>query len=179
MQVNTAAQATSKTALLLLFHIEENLYAIDTSNVIEIAPVVLLRKIEAASEYIAGVFNYHNTIVPVIDLCQLIRGTSCKISYSTRLIMVNYGANSCQGEHSPYQKRQLGLLAERVTETLKVPINTLKNAENMSDSSVMGELFIDGKGIIQKVNWEQLVADGLDPALFTERSGQVNGAGCN
>lgn len=174
MQGNSAIQATSKTALLLLFHIEENLYAIDTSNVIEVAPVVLLRKITTAPDYIAGVFNYHNTIVPVIDLCQVLRGTPCQLCYSTRLIMVNAWIDSPPNEDSTRQQQQFGLMAERVIETLRVPTETLAHAETMGHASILGELFIEEKGLIQKVNWEHLIADY---PTFAGRSEQGHDAG--
>lgn len=135
MQANSVSQTTLKMALLLLFSIKESLYAIDTRNVIEIVPAVLLRKFESAPRYVAGVFNYHNTIVPVVDLCQLIHGTPCQICYSTRLIMVNYSPDWANDTTSEQQSYSLGLLAERVTETLKVPMDTLVRAEGTRDSS--------------------------------------------
>ncbi|WP_206815779.1 chemotaxis protein CheW [Chroococcus sp. FPU101] len=40
-------------------------------------------------EYIAGLFNYRENFVPVVD-CQLTQNTPCKNSLSTHIIIVNY-----------------------------------------------------------------------------------------
>ncbi|WP_088892720.1 chemotaxis protein CheW [Leptolyngbya ohadii] len=163
--------------MLLLFHIGENLYAIDTDRVIEIVPMVLLRKIEPAPDHIAGVFNYRGNIVPVIDLCRLIRGNPCRICYSSRLIMVSYSPEEGKTQEQP--QRQFGLIVERVSETLKVAADRIKTAEPISDSPYFGELFVDEKGIIQTVNWEQLIKDADQAALLGKGNHQANGAGCN
>lgn len=162
--------------LLLLFHVGENLYAIDTEKVIEIIPMVLLRKIEPAPDYLAGVFNYRGSIVPVVDLCRLIRGEPCQVCYSTRVIMVNYSVSAEPTTNGNARTSQLGLVAERVTETLKVSNEQLKTAEQISSSPYLGKLFIDSKGMIQKVNWEHLVADAHQATLLIAGNGQANGA---
>jgi len=162
--------------LLLLFHVGGNLYAIDTEKVIEIIPMVLLRRIQPAPDYLAGVFNYRGSIVPVIDLCHLIRGESCQVCYSTRVILVNYSVNSEQTANENGSQRSLGLIAERVTETLKVSHDQLKTTEQISSSPYLGELFIDQKGIIQKINWEHLITDAHQTTLLIAGNGQANGA---
>ena len=128
--------------LLLLFHAGDNLYALDSSQVVEVIPMVVLRKIHHVPDYVAGVFNYRGTIVPVIDLCHLIQGTACLSRFSTRIIMVKYPAKD--GEH-----HHLGLMAERVTETLNRPDLDPKNALPVNDVPYFGEMFMDELGMIQ------------------------------
>lgn len=43
--------------LMLLFHVESDLYALDSRQVVEVIPRVLLRKVPYAPEYVAGLFN--------------------------------------------------------------------------------------------------------------------------
>ena len=100
--------------LMLLFSCEDALYALDSTQVVEVIPRVILRKVHRVPEYVAGLFNYRGEIVPVLDLSHLIQGKP-SISYlSTRIIMVNY-------LDKDNNKRYLGLMAERVTETLNKP----------------------------------------------------------
>ena len=58
--------------LLLLFHLGSELYAIESSQVIEIIPTVNLRPLHHVPDYVAGLFNYRGKFIPVIDLSQLL-----------------------------------------------------------------------------------------------------------
>lgn len=100
-----------KSMLMLLFYVGNDLYALDSSRVVEIIPNVSLRKVYQVPDYFAGLFNYRGTIVPVIDLCQLIKKQPSRSYLSTRIIMVNHVGQ----DNTNYW---LGLMAERVTETL-------------------------------------------------------------
>jgi chemotaxis-related protein WspB len=162
--------------LLLLFHVGENLYAIDTSPIVEIVPMVLLRKILPAPDYLAGVFNYHGEIVPAIDLCHLIQGRTCHICFSTRIIIVNYVVNY---QTSDQTSRRLGLIAERVTETLKTSANQVEPTERMSTVPYLGDVFLDETRMIQQIYWEYLIADVHQTSLSAGGSIQTNGTGSN
>jgi chemotaxis-related protein WspB len=75
--------------LLLLFHLGSELYAIESSQVIEIIPTVNLRPLHHVPDYVAGLFNYRGKFIPVIDLSQLLQATPCHLCLSTRIIIVN------------------------------------------------------------------------------------------
>ena len=158
--------------LMLLFHAGDNLYALDSSQVVEVIPMVVLRKIHHVPDYVAGVFNYRGTIVPVIDLCHLIQGTACRSRFSTRIIMVNYTAKD--GGH-----RRLGLMAERVTETLNRPDLAPKNASKVNDVPYLGEIFMDELGMIQRIHWEHLITEVQHASLLARGNIQTNGASSN
>ena len=144
--------------LLLLFHSDEATYAIDGTQVVEVLPLVMLRKIHQVPHHIVGVFNYRSCIVPVIDLCILIRGEACRSRYSTRLIMMHYQAKN--GDRA-----YVGLLAERVTETLERP--NLKPSDQSNDTSYLGEVFMHNHEMIQRLRWESLISDVQNVALIT------------
>jgi len=158
--------------LMLLFHAGDNLYALDSSQVVEVIPMVVLRKIHHVPDYVAGVFNYRGTIVPVIDLCHLIQGTPCHSRFSTRIIIVKYITKD--GGH-----RRLGLMAERVTETLKRPDLEPKNAHIMNDVPYLGEMFMDDLGMIQLIHWEHLITEVQHLSLLAGGNIQTNGASSN
>jgi chemotaxis-related protein WspB len=144
--------------LLLLFQVDQALYAIDATQVIEVLPLVLLRKNHQLPNHVAGLFSYRNCIVPVIDLCQLIRGEPVRSRYSTRIIMVQYTQRNGN-------RAYVGLLAERVTETLNYP--NLIPATQRNTDSFLGEILMHEKGMIQRVNWEPLVSDVQSAMLMT------------
>lgn len=158
--------------LMLLFHVGDNLYALDSSQVVEVIAMVALKKIYHVPEYVAGFFNYHGTIVPVVDLCNLIGGITCRHRFSTRIAMVNYTAKDGR------QKR-LGLMAERVTETLQRPDIDLKNAAIASDVPYLGQMFMDELGMIQLIYWEHLITEAQHASLLAQGSIETNGASSN
>jgi len=76
--------------LLLIFKIGADRYALPASQMIEVVPLVNLKKIPQAPPGVAGVFNYHGQPVPVIDLSELATGTPAQARVSTRIMLVNY-----------------------------------------------------------------------------------------
>lgn len=144
--------------LLLLFQVGDNLYALDSDRVTEVIPLVVMRKIHHVPDYVAGAFNYRGDIVPVIDLCHLIQGTACHRRFSTRIIMINYCGKTGICHH-------FGLMAERVTETLHRPDLAPTPAEQTNTAPYLGNLFMDEKGMIQQIHWEQLIS-GIQPATL-------------
>ena len=139
--------------LMLLFSVGDNLYALDTSQVVEVIPRVILRKLHQVPSYVAGLFNYRGAIVPVIDLCQLIQNQPSRSYLSTRIIMVNYvGKDNIN--------RWLGLMAERVTETLNKPdIDLVDTGNLLNEAPYLGEMIMDEKGMIQRIRLEYLLLD--------------------
>ena len=57
-------------------------------------------------------------------------------------------------------KRYLGLMAERVTETLNKPDAEFMDAESqINEAAYLGEMIMDEKGMIQRIRLEYLLSD--------------------
>ncbi|HEY9662819.1 MAG TPA: chemotaxis protein CheW [Allocoleopsis sp.] len=139
--------------LMLVFYVGKNLYAIESSRVVEVIPRVSYREVHHVPEYVAGVFNYRGSIVPVIDLCRLIRGTPSKNYLSTRVMMVSY-------PRSDNTLRYVGLMAERVIEALDKAEADFKDAGIQTNQApYLGGIITDRKGMIQRIRLEQLFSD--------------------
>ncbi len=137
--------------LMLLFYIGNNLYAIESSRVVEVIPRVCYREVHHVPNYVAGLFNYRGAIVPVIDLCHLVRGTPSRANLSTRVFIVSYPSQ----EDNTLQ--YIGLMAERVIKTVKKSASDfLPSGIKNSEASYLGEMIMDEKGMIQHINLEQL-----------------------
>ncbi|HLO51150.1 MAG TPA: chemotaxis protein CheW [Kamptonema sp.] len=160
--------------LMLLFYVGENLYALDSSQVVEVIPRVILRKAHQMPDYIAGMFKYRSAIVPVIDLCHLIQGQPSCSYLSTRIIMVNYFAKD-------NAKRCIGLMAERVTETLNKPDSELiDTATHLNESpGYLGEMIMDDKGMIQRIRLEYLLSDPQHQYLLAGKNDDRNDPSSN
>ena len=139
--------------LMLLFCVGNNRYGLEISQVVEIIPRVMLRKLNQAPEYVAGVFNYRGMIVPVVDLCNLIQGYPCPSALSNRIIMVNYLAReNC--------RQVIGLMAERVTETLeRADTELVGNEFELNNAPYLGKITSDEQGMIQSLRLEYLLSD--------------------
>lgn len=155
--------------LILLFYVGDDLYALDSSQVVEVIPRVILRKIHHAPDYVPGLFNYRGAIVPVIDLCHLIQGKPSRSHLSTRIIMVNYLAKD-------NTKHCIGLMAERVTETLNKPDNELVDTGMQLDENhpYLGEMIMDEKGMIQRIRLEYLLSDSQHKYLLAGGAANTN-----
>ncbi|TAF07300.1 MAG: chemotaxis protein CheW [Nostocales cyanobacterium] len=154
--------------LMLLCCVGKDLYAIGTSCIVEVIPRVALRKVHHVPEYVAGLFNYRGKIVPVIDLCSLIRGTSSRFCLSTRIIIISY-------LHPEHECQYLGLIAERITETLNRPeTDFVDSGIRIKEAPYLGGMIMDDRGIIQRINLEQLLTDAENSYLLTAGESYIN-----
>ncbi|BAY91203.1 MULTISPECIES: chemotaxis protein CheW [unclassified Tolypothrix] len=154
--------------LMLLFHIGNNLYAIESSRVIEVIPRVSYREVHHVPSYVAGVFNYRGVIVPVIDLCHLIRDKPSQANLSTRVMIVSYsgGDNTLQ---------YMGLMAEKVIKTVNKSANDfLKSGIKTNDARYLGDMIMDEKGMIQNIDLELLFNNFIEIDLLAIKGNIVN-----
>lgn len=124
-------------------------------------PVVALTKLHQTPEYFAGLFNYRGEIVPVIDICQILQGYSCRPSLSTRIIIVHYLIGDRPSSF-------LAIMAERVTEITDYSDNKFVDSGiNINQSGYRGKIIIDEQGIIQCVRVESLVPESQSHYLMS------------
>jgi chemotaxis-related protein WspB len=143
--------------LSLAFHVGADRFALGCDHVVEVVPRIELRSIPHAPEFLPGLFTYRGAIVPVVDLCQLIRGTPCPQRLSSRIIVVK------PSKASPHL---LGLLAERVLETLELDPKTLiRGGIEIANAPYLGEVFIANGVTTQQLEVEGLIHGPLKGML--------------
>ena len=148
--------------LLVLFHIGNERYAVDSGEVIEIVPLVQFRPIPRTPEYVAGLFVYRGQIVPVIDLCALAGHGPAKKLLSTRILLVRYPGPD--GE-----PHVLGLIAEQVTDTTRIDETQLKpSGVTAKDAPYLGKILSDSEGLVQKIRIADLIPAEAQNLLFQE-----------
>ncbi|MFM7087395.1 MAG: chemotaxis protein CheW [Cyanobium sp.] len=154
-QAAAAADPGQIPRLLLLLAVAEQLYAVDTEAVVEVIPQVMLRPISGAPPHQSGVFNFRGRVVPVVDVTQLIAGRPCAGHLSSRIIMVRH--RMADGEPA-----LLGLLAERVTDTLLKPLASFQPAEGAAaQRPFLGGVALDERGLIQLLLCDRLATAAL------------------
>jgi chemotaxis-related protein WspB len=129
--------------LLLLFEIGNERYALDANHIIEIVPLVKLKKIPSAPDYVAGLMNYRGKGTSVIDLNQRETAAPSEDAFSTRIIMIKYPFN---GKGS----RPLALIANNVTETVQTDLTAPPPAGVLMNKSLYASKIIpETNGMIQ------------------------------
>jgi chemotaxis-related protein WspB len=147
--------------LFLLFQIKDQSYCLEVSRIVEVAPMVVFRNIPHTPPYVSGVFSYRGTIVPVIDLSTLLNGQPCRPLLSTRIILVDY-AGADKSHHT------LGLLAERVTETISCKEEDFHPPGiEAEDLPFLKDMAFTGGGMVQRVELEGLLPESLQEHLFS------------
>src|SRR5438445_13799796 len=76
--------------LFLLFQLGKDRYALGASRVVEVAPLLALKRLPQAPKGVAGIFNYRGRPVPAGDLCEMAIRQPASERLSTRIIIVNY-----------------------------------------------------------------------------------------
>ncbi|MBW4635301.1 MAG: chemotaxis protein CheW [Iphinoe sp. HA4291-MV1] len=163
--------------LMLLFYIKNDRYALESRRVVEVVPKVALKTLHHAPDSIAGLLNYRNRLVPVIDLCRLIQGTPCRPLFSSRIILVNYQSrNDDSPTGSSYTSQPtsyiLGLMAERVTDTFrKQETQHFVPGMKVDTTPYLGEMITDAQGMIQCLQLDEILPERERSFLLPEREG--------
>lgn len=163
-RAETGDAGDTRAPLFLLFQVGGDRYALDAQRIVEVLPLVRFKRIPRAPTGIAGVFDYRGAPVPVVDLSELMIGRATEQRLSSRLVVVDR-AGAGSGE-----RRTLGLLVEKATETLRRHAAEFVAAGvAASESPYLGPVSADRRGFIQQVDVDRLlppaVLDALSDAL--------------
>jgi chemotaxis-related protein WspB len=148
--------------LALLFSIGDDRYGLPVAAVVEVTPVLRLKKMPGAPDYVAGLCNFRGQAIPVLDISALARGVPSRPVLSTRMIVVDYPLE--QGG-----VRQLGLLAERATETAAISEADLRPAGvQVDEAPFLGKVAISSGEMVQLIEVGQLLTQAVVALLFQE-----------
>ena len=148
--------------LFLLFKIGKDRYVIEASRIIEVAPLVELRRLPQAPRGLSGVMNYRGQPVPVLDLCQLTSERPASERLSTRIIILKHPA-------AKQSERLIGLIAEGVTQVLhKEPAEFVSAELNNAHAPYLGPIILDDDGAIQWLDAERLVSEEFRRLVFSD-----------
>ena len=148
--------------LFLLFQLDKDLYALDAAQVVEVLPLLSIKRIPQAPPGVAGVFECRGAPVPAIDMSELALGRPAEKRLSTRIIVVRYRDDN-GGTHL------LGLIAEKATETMRrEPADFVESGVTSDRASYLGPVATDPRGLVQRVDVSKLLPEALRDALFRQ-----------
>src|SRR6266498_3339348 len=131
--------------LLLVFRMDDDRFAIDAGRIVEVLPLVGIKKMLGAPAGIRGRFNYHGRFVPAVDLSELLLGRSAAQQLSTRVVLANIG-----GREDPIL---LGMIVENATEMRRcAPADMVPPGIVSGERPWLGRLIGDARGFIQLID---------------------------
>ena len=137
--------------LFLVFHLDNDRYALEASQVVEVLPLVGIKKRLGSPRGVVGTIDYHRTFVPVIDLSELALGHRAPPRLSTRIILVR-----CSEEKG--QSPLLGLVAEKATETMRCEAaDFMASGIANDDAPYLGAIAMGAHGAIQRIELKKLL----------------------
>jgi chemotaxis-related protein WspB len=148
--------------LFLLFQVGQDRYALEASRVVEVVPLLELRRLSQAPIGVAGIFNYRGRPVPAVDLSVFTLGRPASEHLSTRIIVINYpddtGVNHL-----------LGLVAERATDLLRRDSRSFVDPGLKRELSPrLGPILMDSNGPVQWVHEQRWLPQEVSKLLFSE-----------
>ena len=150
--------------LFLLFQVGHDRYALPANHVIEVVPLLNLKRIPQAPRGVAGLFNYRGRPVPAVDLCELALNKPSQVRLSTRIIIVQY-------PDAAGKRHLLGLIAEQATEVLRKESGDFADPNLRIDSApYLGPVIMDSQGSIQWIDEQRLLSENVRDMLFSETS---------
>ncbi|KRB92902.1 chemotaxis protein CheW [Noviherbaspirillum sp. Root189] len=150
----------------LVFHLGKDRYGLATRELVRVLPLMELKALPQAPDYVAGIMNLHGAPVPVIDLCALASGKPHTARYDTRILLVAY-------PDATGTVHDLGLIAEGVAGFANI------DADQLSDTGVsnpqapyLGEVTAQDGKLLQLVDLPLLLPAQIRDTLFVaaERS---------
>jgi chemotaxis-related protein WspB len=148
--------------LFVLFQLGKDRYALEASHVVEVVPLLEMKRLPQAPAGVAGIFNYRGRPVPAVDLSTLTLGEPAAERFSTRIIIVNY-ADGAGKTHL------LGLIAERATEMLRKDVKDfVDTGVRLGHAPYLGPILMDDQSPIQWIYEQRLLSEPVRKVLFAE-----------
>ena len=135
--------------LFLQFSIGDQRYAIATNLIREITPMVQLTRVPKTEAYIAGLFNYRGTMLPVIDVSKLLFNAEHSLRLCTRIIILENPSSSMDN---------IGLIVEQANKTMSYDMDELTEHKlSEQHASYIGQIIHDELGEIQLIDVDKLI----------------------
>lgn len=134
--------------LFLHFRLRDDSFALAAERIVEIMSLVPLRTIRQAPTAVAGLLEYRERFIPVVDICALELGRPAHRRLSTRIAVIRHPAD---------EAALFGLIIEQATEMLNF------------DPQAFAPFASGPHGPVRRLE----LADLLPPPLLTYLSGEL------
>jgi chemotaxis-related protein WspB len=147
--------------LFLQFQLGNDRYVLDARDVVEVLPPLAVKQLPRAPEAVRGLIDYHGDSVPLLDLSRLAGGAAAPARLSTRIVLVALDVDGTP--------RLLGLLAERVTDTLRIAPDAFRDGGVVvPEARYLGPVANGADGLVQWVRVDALLDAPTRALLYAQ-----------
>ena len=118
-------EVTNSISTNLSFMLDNEVFATNVENVLEILEVRPITKVPKSPEYIKGVINLRGSVLPVVDLKRIFGLPPVEISEDTCIIVLSVEIDG--------EQITLGALVDAVKEVLEIAENTIEPAPSIGN----------------------------------------------
>lgn len=148
--------------LFLLLHLDNDCYALDASQVVEILPLVKIKEMHRSHQGVVGTINYHGTFVAIVDISEMVLGRRAPSRLSTRILLLR-----CSREDG--QTCLIGLVAEKATEIMRCELaDFVSPGITNVEAPYLGAIATRPRGPVQRIELSKLLPPSLG-ALVLEQ----------
>jgi purine-binding chemotaxis protein CheW len=138
------------------FHLGNEEYGVDISQVQEIIRMVEITHVPRAPQFMEGVINLRGQLIPIVDLRTRFAMPHIDHTKSTRIVVTEVGA------------KKVGIIVDSVSEVINIPIEQIEEAPEMIAG--VGTEYIQGVG---KVNDRLIILLDLTMVITGEEKAQL------
>jgi chemotaxis-related protein WspB len=132
-------------------------YLLEAACVAHVLPMLQIQRLPATAAGVTGIVNYQGAPVPVLDLCELFLGRPATPHLSTRLILIS--AAACHAVGKPGNDRLVGLLAEKVSDTIRLgPLDFISQRIHSEGAPYLGAMTHAHGRLWQRIDPRQLLS---------------------
>lgn len=147
---------------VLVFTIGTDRYGLPLRAVSRVLPVMALKQIPGAPDFVAGLMDLHGMPVPVLDVSRLAGVAVEQIWLDSRIVLIDYVADDALDASA---QRQLGLLVEHVAGIDDVAEATLHDP-GIDGAPFLGQVAAS----LQIVEVNELLAPDVRALLFPRQA---------
>ncbi len=152
----------TETALYLTFELEDEIFAIDVSQVREVLDMTSISRVPRSPEFMRGVINVRGSVVPVMDLRMKFGIPNAETTVNTRIIITEINMDA--------KKIVLGAIADSVNDVLELEPDQIEDPPEIG--SRWRSEFI--KGIGKRDDHFIIILD-VDTVFSTDEIAMVQG----
>jgi len=150
-----------ETALYLTFRLDEELFALDVSQVREILDLIPITKVPQSADYMRGVINVRSSVIPVVDLKLKFGMQRTEPSKDTRIVVMEIDTDR--------ETTIIGAMADSVHDVIELEPAQIENAPKIG--SRLHSEFIKGIG---KRNDRFIIVIDIDRVFSSEELSSAN-----
>jgi len=118
-------EETNSISTNLSFMLDNEIFATDVENVLEILEVRPITKIPKSPDYIKGVINLRGTVLPIVDLKRIFGLPFVEITEETCIIVLSVEIDG--------EQINIGALVDAVREVLEIAKDTIEPAPSIGN----------------------------------------------